>query len=260
MASISRSGKRRSPRAPNLEELAEKVQELNDELRGADFRWPAGVEPNHVIVAKIIREGVPGPGANRNKARNSKEDEFVWCAAASSWSRGKIAACLGRTAQAVRLILCRLRTAQRAAERAARQSTGTMENGPSQSASAPSISDSPQGSSQVLVVGQTAESGRLPEPSSSSPVAQSSASFMTSRRMPQPSSTPPSAGPSWSAVQQPNGLVLFESKGQTTLERQTVNARTDPVCLGSSNLLQRDRSGMNVLAEAAAILEVMGIA
>lgn len=89
MASIPRPRKRRSPRAPNPEELAEKVQELNDELFGADFRWPAGVEPDHIIVAKIIREGVPGPGANRNKARNSEEDEFVWCAAASGWSRGK---------------------------------------------------------------------------------------------------------------------------------------------------------------------------
>lgn len=172
----------------------------------------------------------------------------------------QIAASIGRTAQAVRLILCRLRMAQRAAERAAEQSTGTMENGPPRSASAASISDSPRGSSQVLVAGQMAESGRVPEPSSSSPVAQPSASSMASRRMPQPSSTPPSAEPSWSVVQQANGLALFESEGRTTLERQTVNARTDPVCLGSSNLLQRDRSAMMVLAEAAAILEVMGIA
>jgi hypothetical protein len=108
-----------------------------------------------------------------------------------------------------------------------------------------------------------------PEDFSQSSVSSIAAADLGSSRLPEPSSSPPLDGPSWSTVQQPNGEVLLESAGQTTFELQVVDARTDPVPV-SSGMLQRDRSRMNALAEAAAThgsgpqyqnpLEVMGIA
>jgi hypothetical protein len=262
---------RRSPTIPDTRELARQVRKLKNAQSGGNVEWPAGIRPSNAIRDKVMR-GVPEPLANKGKPHNTDEDEFVSCAAASHWRHAKTAAYLGRSPQSVRLTLCRLGKLQDAPERA-------PERGPSR-ALATSGPDSRQGSSQVLVVGQTAEPERLPQPSSSSPVAgplrdssdeqpqssktsvpaqspeyfaRYSAPYIMSRRLPEPFPSRPLGGISWSAMQQPNGEILFEPKGQTTLERQTVNARTDPVCLGSSNLLQRDRSGTNVLAEAAAI-------
>jgi hypothetical protein len=277
--------KRRRPTPPDTTKLARQVHELNGARRRGSLEWPAGITHSNTILDKVKRS-VPKPLANKGNPHESDEDEFILCAAASDWPHIITAAYLGRSPQAVRLILHRLRTAREDAERAAEQSTETTEGGPSQSASAATDSDATLESSPVSQVGQMAESGRLPEPSSSSPVAgplrdssdeqpqssNSSISYMTaaelgSRMMPLPSSSPPSAGPSWTPVQQPNGWVVYEPAGQTTFDRQVVNATTDPVPTGSSNMVQRDRSGMNVLAEAAVIhssgyqnaLAVMGI-
>jgi hypothetical protein len=289
--------KRRSPTPPDITELAKQVHKLNDARRGGSLEWPAGITLSNTIIDKIKRS-VPGPLANKGRPHDSDEDEFVSCAAASHWPHAKTAAYLGRSPQSVRLTLCRLKkvrdAAEGAAERTVEESTETTQGGPSRALAA-SDPDSAQGSSQVLVVGQTAESGRLPEPSSSSPVArplrdssdeqpQSSntsipaqspeyfaqilASYIASRRLPEPVPSRPLGGPSWSVEQQPNGEVLLESDGQTTFEPQVVDATTDPVSV-ASGMRQRDRSGMNALAEAAAMhgsrlpyrnpLEVMGI-
>jgi hypothetical protein len=261
---------RRSPTIPDTRELARQVRKLKNAQSGGNVEWPAGIRPSNAIRDKVMR-GVPEPLANKGKPHNTDEDEFVSCAAASHWRHAKTAAYLGRSPQSVRLTLCRLGKLQDAPERA-------PERGPSR-ALATSGPDSRQGSSQVPVVGQTAEPGRLPQPSSSSPMAgplrdssdeqpqssktsvfaqsaeyfaQYSAPYIMSRRMPRPSSSVPLGGPSWSTVQLPNGEVLLESVAQTTFGLRVVDATTDPVSVASS-MRQRDRSGMHVLAEAAAI-------
>jgi hypothetical protein len=245
--------KRKGPTRPDVSRIEEWYRIVSAGLDSGNFEWPAGIARSNTIVADIERWGLPGVLERSTAARHSDEKNFVVCAAASKWKHGKTAACLGRSEQSVRLILCKAR--KRAAERVAGQSTGTTQNGSSRSTSTAADSSSTQ---EPETVSQPADPRRSPEASSSSAVV----------------------GPSQQrsdegfTVQQPSRRLFLEPATQTTLDAQVAaTTRSDPVSflfVSGSSGVPAGMSGMAALVAAVDIrgrpsgyqsaLEVMGMA
>jgi hypothetical protein len=276
--------KRKGPTRPDVSRIEEWYRIVSAGLDSGNFEWPAGIARSNTIVADIERWGLPGVLERSTAARHSDEKNFVVCAAASKWKHGKTAACLGRSEQSVRLILCKAR--KRAAERVAGQSTGTTQNGSSRSTSTAADSSSTQ---EPGTVSQPADPRRSPEASSSSTVAGPSqqrsdedpAVQQPSRHLLlKPFSSSAVAGPSQqrsdegSTVQQPSRRLFLEPATQTTLDAQVAaTTRSDPVSflfVSGSSGVPAGMSGMAALVAAVDIrgrpsgyqsaLEIMGMA
>ena len=97
------------------------VEDLKLELEreGEDFRWPLGLTAGNAVVARIKTSAdVPAALSLQTSKRDAATSDFVYCAKQNSrWSHGKIAACIGRSEQASRLLMhhAKLEIAARAA-------------------------------------------------------------------------------------------------------------------------------------------------
>ena len=91
---------------PRIMEKHVRNLKLERAQQGENFRWPEGLTAGNAVVAGIEESGVPVALSCKKNSRDSATLDFVLCAKQNShWSHGKIAACIGRSEQATRLIL-----------------------------------------------------------------------------------------------------------------------------------------------------------
>ena len=91
---------------PRIMEKHIRNLKLERARQGENFRWPEGLTAGNAVVAGIEESGVPVALSCKKNSRDSATLDFVLCAKQNShWSHGKIAACIGRSEQATRLIL-----------------------------------------------------------------------------------------------------------------------------------------------------------
>ncbi|KEQ72951.1 hypothetical protein M436DRAFT_64117 [Aureobasidium namibiae CBS 147.97] len=115
---------RKPAKGANPEIMRKHIEDLKLELEreGENFRWPLGLTAGNVVVAKIKKPAdVPDALSLQTSKRDAATSDFVYCAKQNSrWSHGKIAACIGRSEQASRLIMhhAKIELAARAAARA----------------------------------------------------------------------------------------------------------------------------------------------
>lgn len=114
--------KRKSPTTPDAIRMQGFIDELTPKLEREDFRWPTGITADNAVVASINRRGLPGALEHDHEPCYPDLYSFVLSAKDNSkWLHSKIAACIGRSEQASRLILFKTREMERAAATRAAQ-------------------------------------------------------------------------------------------------------------------------------------------
>lgn len=100
---------RKPAKEADPEIMRKHVEDLKLELEreGENFRWPLGLTAGNAVVARIRTPAdVPDALSLQTSKRDAATSDFVYCAKQDSrWSHGKIAACIGRSEQASRLIM-----------------------------------------------------------------------------------------------------------------------------------------------------------
>jgi len=133
-ATTSIKGLARIQRNPASDPDAERMEKCRRDLiaegrtAGVEW-WPTGITSTNAVVNDIKDHGVPDALANMKLPRDADTLDFVFHAKNSGWKHGQIAACIGRTEQASRLILHHAkRERQSAAAQTAAQNTGTTQS------------------------------------------------------------------------------------------------------------------------------------
>jgi hypothetical protein len=97
---------RRTPGPANTTLLVPYIEELRDEIanNGDIVEAPWELSQSNAVLVAILTNGIPDALANASAPKSAAEREFVSCADRAGWSHRKIAAYLGRSEQASRLI------------------------------------------------------------------------------------------------------------------------------------------------------------
>ncbi|KAG9840215.1 hypothetical protein KCU98_g4175, partial [Aureobasidium melanogenum] len=143
----AQKGKRTAPTAPDLERMQRFVNVVKESVaqHGDNFERPHGITTQNAVIANIIEDGVPEALSHMGESWTDDEYDFVYHAL--DWRHGVVAAYLGRTELACRIVRSRMLKIRGPTQ----QNTGVTQNAPLQlpaPVAGPSRSAGPSGATQ----------------------------------------------------------------------------------------------------------------
>lgn len=219
---------RKAPQQPDFETMQKFVIALREGFanNGGNVDIPCGITDQNSVIANIVRDGVPEALSNVGNAWTDDEYDFIWFT--QEWQHGRIAAYLGRTEQACRLIRTRLKKIRSPTQ----QDTEDTQDEPLQNP--PAVSSASSASSDSSASSATSAPSGAPD--SSVAIQRSDQLY----QMPIVALTRFRAFP----------LAPMEPATSTTLDVQAAATRDSAP---ASNVISE--SGLNILASAAAQAE-----